>query len=128
MAVGTAVWRTPLFLEIWFFPLLFAIPAHALIELPEHWGRNHDSLDVRTNTRTIKASWFGTWYTNGNNYHIEHHWLPAVPNDRFPELHRTIVGEIQTESYPAFYWRFFQELYRNTFLGSRPESGPATAG
>ena len=42
----------------------------ALIELPEHWGREHDTLNVAVNTRTIRASGFGYWFTNGNNYHI----------------------------------------------------------
>lgn len=85
-------------LFLWLVPLLFAIPAHALVELPEHWGRDHDTLDVAVNTRTIKAGPFGSWYTNGNNYHIEHHWLPGVPNDRFPELHRVIEGTIAADA------------------------------
>lgn len=111
----SVVFKTTLLLKLWFIPLLVAIPTHALIELPEHWGREHDTLDVRENTRTIRTSWFGTWFTNGNNYHIEHHWLPGVPNDRFPEVHRRIQGEIQVDTYPAFFRRFFGELYRNTF-------------
>lgn len=116
LMVGLSVYfNTYFFVNTWLIPLLIAIPTHALIELPEHWGRDHGTLDVRTNTRTIRASWFGFWFTNGNNYHIEHHWLPAVPNDRFPELHRKIAHEVEVDTYPAFYWRFFQELYHNTF-------------
>jgi fatty acid desaturase len=122
LMVGLSIYfKTGLFLKIWFIPLLVAIPTHALIELPEHWGRDHGTLDVRSNTRTIRASWFGYWFTNGNNYHIEHHWLPAVPNDRFPELHRAISDEIEVDTYPAFYLRFLKELYRNTFSGGRKE-------
>jgi fatty acid desaturase len=126
-AVGASLYfETDLLLRVWLIPLLFAIPTHALIELPEHWGRDHDSLDVLANTRTIRASWFGTWFTNGNNYHIEHHWLPAIPNERFPELHRRIEGEIQSESYPAFYARFVKDLVRNTF-GGQQRGGEARA-
>ncbi len=88
--VASVVFKTFLLVEVWLIPLLFAIPTHALIELPEHWGRDHDTLDVRTNTRTIRTSWLGYWFTNGNNYHIEHHWLPAVPNDRFREIHAAV--------------------------------------
>jgi fatty acid desaturase len=124
VAVSIA-FQTTILLYLWFIPLLFAIPAHALIELPEHWARDHGTLDVATNTRTIRAGRFGFWYTNGNNYHIEHHWLPAVPNDRFPELHQAIADQIETETYPAFYKRFFRELYRNTFLVKRGEGGAA---
>lgn len=116
------VFETTLLLKLWFIPLFFAIPTHALIELPEHWGRDHDTLDVRENTRTIRTGWFGTWFTNGNNFHIEHHWLPAVPNDRFPQIHRRISGEIEVDTYPKFFKRFFQELYQNTFSRRGPET------
>jgi len=116
------VFKTTLLLKLWFLPLFVAIPTHALIELPEHWGREHDTLDVRENTRTIATGWLGTWFTNGNNFHIEHHWLPAVPNDRFPEIHRQISEEIESDTYPKFFKRFFLELQRNTF--SRSGSGP----
>ena len=111
-----------LLLKIWLIPLLIAIPAHALVELPEHWGRDHDTPDLRANTRTIATGPLGFWFTNGNNYHTEHHWLPSVPNDRFPELHRRIAAEVDAESYPAFYRRFFLELCRNTFKGRQDEA------
>jgi fatty acid desaturase len=127
LAAGIAVsvvFHTTALLYLWLIPLLFAIPAHALVELPEHWGRDHDTLNVETNTRTIKAGPIGYWFTNGNNFHVEHHWLPGVPNDRFPELHQTIAERLDTESYPAFYKRFFLALYRNTFI---PRGGQDSA-
>ncbi len=115
--------ETTLLLKVWLVPLLIAIPIHALIELPEHWGRDHDTLDVQANTRTIRASRFGAWFTNGNNYHVEHHWLPAVPNDRFPELHRQLATgkETEVETYSQFYKRFFLDLHRSTFSRKGPE-------
>jgi fatty acid desaturase len=112
--------HTLLAVKLWLVPLLFAMPTHALIELPEHWDRDHETPDLSRNTRTIRTGAFGFWFTNGNNYHTEHHWLPAVPNDRFPELHRQISDQIETETYPAFFKRFFAELYRNTT--SRPDA------
>jgi fatty acid desaturase len=124
MAVISFVFNTTLFLKIWLLPLLIAIPTHALIELPEHWGKEADTVDVSINTRTIKATWFGYWFTNGNNYHIEHHWLPSVPNDRLAELHQLISAQTETESYPQFYKRFFLELYHNTM--TRPPRSEAT--
>lgn len=127
-AVAASVaFRTTALLEVWFVPLLFAIPAHALIELPEHWGRDHGTLDVRVNTRTIRTGAFGYWYTNGNNYHIEHHWLPAVPNDKLAYLHSTIDREIEIDTYPAFFKRFFGELYRNTFTSKGSQGGVEAA-
>ncbi len=113
MAVTSIVFGTALFLKLWLFPLLVAIPTHALIELPEHWERATDTVDVLVNTRTIKAGWFGYWFTNGNNYHIEHHWLPSAPIHRLPELHRLLGDRIQGETYPQFYKNFFLRLYRN---------------
>jgi fatty acid desaturase len=119
-AVAVSVtFPTTALLKLWFVPLLVAIPAHALIELPEHWGRDHGTLDVRVNTRTIRTGAFGYWYTNGNNYHIEHHWLPAVPNDKLAYLHSTINDEIEMDTYPAFFKRFFADLYRNTTAKGR---------
>lgn len=123
LAVAVSViFKTTLLVKIWFLPLLVGIPTHALIELPEHWGRNHDTLDVRENTRTIRTGWFGTWFTNGNNFHIEHHWLPAVPNDRFTEIHNRISTEIDIDTYPKFFRRFLTELYQNTFSRRGPEA------
>jgi fatty acid desaturase len=115
-AALSVILRSALVLELWLLPLAIAIPAHALIELPEHWGEDHDSLDVRHNTRTISAGWFAVWYTNGNNFHIEHHWLPSVPNHRFAELHQRIRAEVEPDrSYWSFYKQFLGELYNNTF-------------
>ncbi|HVR10130.1 MAG TPA: fatty acid desaturase [Thermoanaerobaculia bacterium] len=115
-AVLSVVFHSTAALRLWLLPLLIAVPAHALIELPEHWGEDHDSLDVRHNTRTISAGWFASWYTNGNNFHIEHHWLPSVPNHRFRELHSRIRDEIEPDAgYGAFYRQFLAELYHNTF-------------
>jgi fatty acid desaturase len=116
-------------LKLWLAPLLIAIPAHALIELPEHWGEDHDTLDVTHNTRTIAAGRFACWYTNGNNFHIEHHWLPSVPNHRFRELHARIRTEITPDAnYWSFYKQFLGELYRNTFpRGGGKLEGTTTA-
>src|SRR4028118_137372 len=126
MASISVFFGTTIFLKLWLLPLLIAIPTHALIELPEHWGKESEKLDLNANTRTIRATWFGYWFTNGNNYHIEHHWLPSVPIDRLPELHRLVRAHIDTESYPQFYKRFFMELYHNTI--TRPsKTDPAAS-
>jgi fatty acid desaturase len=112
MAAITVVFQTPLFLKLWLVPFLVAVPAHALIELPEHIGCNTKVPNVLQNTRTIKASKFAVWFVDGNNYHVEHHWLPGVPNDKFPLLHQSVVGKIEylETSYWSFYKQFFQHL------------------
>jgi len=55
------------------------------------------------------------WFVNGNNYHVEHHWLPAVPNDKFPELHTYVSSRITYADlgYGSFYSQFFRNLRRN---------------
>ena len=112
MATISIVFQTWIFVKLWFIPFWIAIPAHALIELPEHFGCEGQTTDVLRNTRSIRASWLGYWFTNGNNYHVEHHWLPSVPNDRFAELHLSLEDGIEylEQSYWTFYSKFFRHL------------------
>jgi fatty acid desaturase len=112
MAVVTIVFQTPILLKLWLVPFLIAIPAHALIELPEHIGCNTKVPNVLENTRTIKASKLAVWFVDGNNYHVEHHWLPGVPNDKFPVLHTSVNGRVRylDDSYWSFYMKFLKNL------------------
>ena len=111
MVALTVFFQTPIFLKLWLVPFLVAVPAHALIELPEHIGCNTKVPDVLQNTRTIRASKVATWFVDGNNYHVEHHWLPGVPNDRFVLLHQEVVGKI---SYlDSSYWSFYKKFLKN---------------
>lgn len=91
----------------WALPaLLVAEPAHFLIELPEHYGLNTQTdPNVLTNTRTVQASWFGRWYTNGNDLHTAHHYHQGVPMAQVPRLHQLITHQIHTTdpSFPHFY-------------------------
>ncbi|MBO0664552.1 fatty acid desaturase [Jiella sp. MQZ9-1] len=102
LATGDAV-----LLLAWIIPMvLVAEPAHFLIELPEHFGLDaHGTRDVRLNTRSIEASPFLRWFTNGNNLHTAHHLMAGVPMERCPELHRLTrdsFGALEP-SYFAFY-------------------------
>ena len=112
MVTVTVVFQTWIFVKLWFIPFLFSIPTHALIELPEHFGCDGKTADVLKNTRTIRAGKFAIWFTNGNNYHVEHHWLPSVPTDKFQELHQNLENGIEylDQSYWAFYRKFFTHL------------------
>lgn len=115
MVLVTIYFETALFLKLWLIPMLIAVPTHALIELPEHIGCNTTIADVLVNTRTIKTNKVLVWFVNGNNYHVEHHWLPAVPNDKFPELHTYVASRITYAdvSYRSFYSQFFRNLRKN---------------
>lgn len=82
-AVGSA-----LPLVVWLVSLLLvASPIHALIEMPEHFGCNPQSTSAFDNTRTIRSNAFMRWFTNSNNFHVEHHLWPNVPLQRVHELH-----------------------------------------
>ncbi|PQJ62282.1 fatty acid desaturase family protein [Photobacterium angustum] len=94
------------YISIWLLPLLFiAAPIHTLVEFPEHFGCNNESENILENTRSIKASSFMVWYTNGNNYHVEHHMFPLVRPEKLSILHRKMKSEIKhtNHSYSEFF-------------------------
>lgn len=106
------VLHTPYVLVLWLLPLLLvAGPAHALIEMPEHYQCDVNSTDACRNTRTIQSNGFMYWLTNGNNFHVEHHMMPALPIDRLHDLHPTIEGKI-IHLYPT-YRAFYRDVLLN---------------
>ncbi|MEE1930436.1 fatty acid desaturase [Streptomyces sp. TRM 70351] len=76
-----------LVLRLWLLPLLVAVPLHFLVELPEHILCETETTDVLRNTRSIRGSALSTWFTNGNNLHVEHHAAMVVPINRLRERH-----------------------------------------
>lgn len=96
--------------RLWALPLLFSIPIHFLVELPEHILCDYESTDVLRNTRSIRGSRLSTWFTNGNNLHIEHHASMNVPINQLPARHdeaRQFATHVE-RTYPDFYrtlWR-----------------------
>lgn len=92
--------------------VLFTLPLNFLIELPEHVLCNKTDTSVFSNSRTIKSNWFLYWYTNGNNYHVEHHYAPHYPISALPSLHLKIKEKIiyLHESYADFYKKFFKQI------------------
>jgi fatty acid desaturase len=90
--------------------LLVATPIHALIEMPEHFGCNTLSTNVFENTRTIRSNAFMRWFTNSNNFHVEHHRWPSVPLQRIHELHDQCRP--QSRHFNISYWQFYTESHR----------------
>lgn len=112
---ASAAFRTWLVVEVWLVPLLIGWgPAHALIELPEHWACDRPSADPFTNTRTIKASRLARWYTNNNCNHVGHHHDMSIPMERLPAYEESLKLRHDfrhlEESYPSFYLRFLKTL------------------
>jgi fatty acid desaturase len=111
IAVVTIVFWTPTLLYLWLIPFVVAVPTHALIEMPEHIGCDRSIPNILVNTRTLKANKLLVWFVNGNNYHVEHHWMPGVPNDKFPVLHNFVQTRI--EYFDSSYWIFYSQFFKN---------------
>jgi fatty acid desaturase len=102
--------------RLWIAPLVVAVPMHFLVELPEHILCDSETSDVLRNTRSITGSWLSTWFTNGNNLHVEHHAAMTVPINRLRERHSE-VQELATyvdPTYGTFFRRVLAEARRNT--------------
>ncbi len=101
--------------RLWLAPLVFAVPMHFLVELPEHILCDSETSDVLRNTRSITGSWFTTWFTNGNNLHVEHHAAMTVPINRLRERHTEVqdLAKYVDHTYPAFFRRVLAEARRN---------------
>ncbi|GHF52410.1 fatty acid desaturase [Streptomyces mashuensis] len=98
-----------LVLWVWVLPLvLVAAPVHALVELPEHHRCETLNEDPFRNTRTIRSNRLMTWFTNGNNYHVEHHVMPNLPIERLPDLHAEIRDRLHF--YHPGYVDYFRKL------------------
>lgn len=114
MLVITVSCQTMICLKLWLIPFMVAVPTHALIELPEHIVCEK-TTDVFKNTRTIETNKLLTWFVNGNNYHVEHHAFPNIPNDKLSDLHKKIQPNIEVlhPSYRSFFIWLWLFLYHN---------------
>jgi fatty acid desaturase len=103
-------------LRLWVLPFLVFMPVHFLVELPEHILCDHSSSDVLRNTRSITGGWLTTWFTNGNNLHIEHHAAMNVPINQLRDRHgeaRQFGSHVQ-RTYLEFYVIVLREVWNNT--------------
>ncbi|MGC0211599.1 fatty acid desaturase family protein [Streptomyces levis] len=110
-----AVGGGSLVVRLWLLPFLVAMPMHFLVELPEHILCDTDSVDVLRNTRSITGSWLTTWFTNGNNLHIEHHAAMNVPINRLRERHADTqeFGLNVQRTYFEFFTIVMREVWKN---------------
>lgn len=113
----SAILGLDVILRISILPLvLIAAPIHTLIEMPEHFRCNTESTDPFANTRTIKSNVFMNWFTNGNNYHVEHHLMPGLPIERLHDLHTKI--HTKCEYINVSYTEFYSDLLRSILKGN----------
>lgn len=106
LTILSIVTLEPIVLTVWIVPLiLFASPIHALIEFPEHYGCERDTRDMTRNTRSIRSGRIPTWFTNGNNFHVEHHLHPGLPVECLATLHARLNDSLayRNPTYRDFY-------------------------
>lgn len=91
-------------------PLLVAVPCHVLVELPEHWQCRPVDNPL-AHTRSISASPIAVWFTNGNNYHFEHHLCPWLPNSALRDVQRKLHKHVVY--YHSSYFLFYSHVVRS---------------
>ncbi|MGH7487318.1 MAG: fatty acid desaturase family protein, partial [bacterium] len=110
--------------KLWLLPLMLAVPMHFLVELPEHLGCDSDSKDVLRNTRSITGGTLSTWFTNGNNLHVEHHAAMNVPMNKLRARHHIVRSE--GKFVDPHYVDFYGTVLRQVVRGWRPMRGSDT--
>lgn len=106
-------WAGTMFLTAWLIPLiLFAGPIHTLVEIPEHYRCETSNPEALRNTRTVVSNSFMYRFTNGNNFHVEHHYCSSWPMDKLHILHEKIRDRIVYKSvgYREFYLMFVRDV------------------
>ena len=128
IAAGVAVGAPFHWLSLWVIALmLVATPVHALIEMPEHYGCERDSRDTLHNTRSMPSNRVMQWFTNGNNFHVEHHRYPNIPLQNARLVYHVLTpGHRYNEpGYRAFYRKLMAEIvvafHRPTLKDSDPQ-------
>jgi len=87
-AMIAGAWFAPrLVTMLWLLPLAIAVPVHAALDLVAHWRCASVGAPTVT-TRTIETGLLGRWFTNGNNFHVEHHLWPDLPPEMLRHAHR----------------------------------------
>lgn len=105
----------------WGAALLFvAAPIHAMIELPEHFACDNEAKAMTKNTRSMRSTKLMQWFTNYNNFHVEHHMYPTVPMQLTPSLFDKIWPEHQ--HYLDGYFSFYSDLLRRSLFRQKSRS------
>lgn len=128
--VASIQFQADIIVRLWILPLLFvAQPIHFLVDLPEHLSCSPSSRDVLQNTRTIVGSKFSRWFTNGNNFHVEHHLFPMAPFESLGEISRALAGRHShlSKSYPDFYRDVLSRLIANPSESRLPGTREVTS-
>jgi len=108
----------------WLLPRMMGEPLQRVWRIAEHKGCD-EGPDVRTNTRSTKASPLMRALCWNMPYHSEHHVCPQVPFFALPELNK-IAGD-QLHPMGESLWAVDKEV-RRTCIVSREEADQIIAG
>jgi fatty acid desaturase len=102
-------------LRAWIVPVFFVFPiAFTLNRLGQHYDIDPD--DPAKWTTLVRGHWFWDTVFINSNYHLEHHYFPAVPFYRLPALQRALVPFYESR---GMRWRTYSGLVRGWLLGNR---------
>lgn len=106
----------------WLFSLLvIATPIHALIEFPEHYKCSGTTSDITRNTRTLTSNRFMRWFTNSNNFHVEHHYFPNLPLQNAHVVHGQFRDHLHhwSPGYRSFYGAVIRDYFASRREGTQ---------
>jgi fatty acid desaturase len=99
-------------LKVWLAPLVFLyVVLFPFVLLSEHYGGRPD-VPVLENTRTVVSNRFVRWAFWNNNFHAEHHLVPAVPYDKLPRLHELTGPQFEPQWLSRSYTAFHRSVLR----------------
>jgi fatty acid desaturase len=106
LLVGLAA-APALIAKVWLVPLAFLyLVLFPFVLLSEHYG-GKGGVPALENTRTVRSNMLVRWAFWNNNFHAEHHLVPAVPYDKLPRLHELTAADLSPEwlarSYTSFH-------------------------
>src|SRR5450830_180615 len=113
VAILAAVWILfgfELSARVYLVPYFLVFPiAFALNRLGQHYDIDRD--DPAKWGTLVKSSWFWNFAYLNSNFHLEHHYFPAVPMYHLPRLHRLLSPFFRSihhveRNYPGLFWDY----------------------
>lgn len=113
MAGLTLIYPWVLFCAYWIPLLTFASPLGFILTITDHYGcesgLNHNELN---DTRTMIPNPIVRFYYFNNNYHVEHHLYPSMPEHNYSKIHQLVKHRLKyaEESYLMFHYKLMRNL------------------
>lgn len=111
------VYHPLLMLKVYWGPTLVFYQMAFFFRISEHYGC--DKKPNRwANVRTMHTNLIVRYLMLNNNYHAEHHYLPSIPFQNLPILHKLIGKKFkyQEKSYFLFHFRILRNGLQNSLF------------